>query len=292
MFGINKKKKQQAALQERAEDLLSTIRVNAEFANKARSFDFFIESYDEVIKAAEELAEIDKQTVLTGINGNIQHECSRLKRETQWHMRDALEREYDQVIEDSKHKYRNNRRLVEGCCYCFQENVEKYRNRFDKETEQFADNLLKKLFLKFNIPLDNSNTTTDLPQQGFSLSNGVFFFDDLEGTEFEYWCANLLRYNGYENVEVTQASGDQGVDIIAEKDEIRYAIQCKCYSADLDNTPIQEVFAGKDYYHCQIGAVMTNRYFTKSAKELAKATGVLLWDRDRIIKMINKTNQQ
>ena len=48
----------------------------------------------------------------------------------------------------------------------------------------------------------------------------------------------------FENVQVTQGSGDQGVDILAEKDEIRYAIQCKSYKGELSNKPIQEVYAG------------------------------------------------
>ena len=108
--------------------------------------------------------------------------------------------------------------------------------------------------------------------------------DFMEGHDFEYWCADLLRKIGFYNVEVTQGSGDQGVDILAVKDGIRYAIQCKCYSKDLGNTPVQEVSSGKmmPQYHCQVGAVMTNRYFTKGAQELAAATGTLLWDRDWI----------
>lgn len=108
--------------------------------------------------------------------------------------------------------------------------------------------------------------------------------DRMEGHEFEYWCASLLRRIGFVNVIVTQGSGDQGVDVLAEKDGIRYAIQCKCYSKDLGNKPVQEVNSGKlmPEYHCQIGAVMTNRYFTKGAKALAAATGTLLWDRDWI----------
>ena len=149
--------------------------------------------------------------------------------------------------------------------------------------------MLKKLSLKLN-PFDD-----ELPfkSEGEPSNNSVFGseyfydFDALEGHDFEYWCANLLRQNGFEDVEVTQGSGDQGVDIVAEKDDIRYAIQCKCYSKDLGNTPIQEVSAGKVFYQCQIGVVMTNRYFTQSAKDLAKATGTLLWDRERIIRMMN-----
>lgn len=115
--------------------------------------------------------------------------------------------------------------------------------------------------------------------------------DLMEGHEFEYWCASLLRKIGFSNVEVTQGSGDQGVDVLAEKDGIRYAIQCKCYSKDLGNKPVQEVNSGKmmPEYHCQIGVVMTNRYFTKGARDLADATGTLLWDRDWIKSHIQST---
>ena len=112
--------------------------------------------------------------------------------------------------------------------------------------------------------------------------------DAMEGHDFERWCAEVLRGNGFSNVEVTQGSGDQGVDILAEKDGIKYAVQCKCYSSDLGNKPVQEVNAGKMIYRCQIGAVMTNRYFTSGAKQAAEATGVLLWSRDDVEKMAQK----
>lgn len=108
----------------------------------------------------------------------------------------------------------------------------------------------------------------------------------MEGHEFEYWCAELLRKNGFTDVEVTKGSGDQGVDVLAVKDGIRYAIQCKCYSSNLGNGPVQEVNAGKSLYRCHVGVVMTNRHFTPSAKELATATGVLLWDRDKLEEML------
>lgn len=106
--------------------------------------------------------------------------------------------------------------------------------------------------------------------------------DLMEGHDFEIWAAGVLREMGFHQVTVTQASNDQGVDVLAEKDDIRYAIQCKRYTADLGNTPVQEVHAGKDYYHCHVGVVLTNRYFTANAKALAAQTGTLLWDRDWI----------
>ena len=121
-----------------------------------------------------------------------------------------------------------------------------------------------------------------LSEADFELSR----IDSMEGHDFEHWCAELLEENGFSNVEVTVGSGDQGVDVLAQKDGIRYAIQCKCYSKDLGNKPVQEVNTGKVLYRCQIGVVMTNRYFTKGAKDAADATGVLLWDRDKLKQMM------
>ena len=108
----------------------------------------------------------------------------------------------------------------------------------------------------------------------------------MEGHDFEYFCAQLLRNNGYQNVEVTRGSGDQGIDIIAYRDGIKYGIQCKCYSSDIGNKAVQEAFAGKAYYACHIGVVLTNRYFTKSAVELAEKNGILLWDRNKLLSMM------
>lgn len=123
-----------------------------------------------------------------------------------------------------------------------------------------------------------------------SLGSDVFRsnIDNMNGHEFEHWCAELLERNGFENVEVTPGSGDQGVDVLAEKGGVKYAIQCKCYSHDLGNSPIQEVESGRIYYGCHVGVVMTNRYFTQGAKKLAQKTGTLLWDRDCIEKMVKK----
>ncbi len=113
-------------------------------------------------------------------------------------------------------------------------------------------------------------------------------FDDMEGHAFEYFCADLLSKNGYSDIEVTKGSGDQGIDIIAHKDGIKYGIQCKCYSSDIGNKAVQEAFSGKAFYGCHVAAVITNRYFTPSAKALAEKNGVLLWNRDRLKELISQ----
>lgn len=115
--------------------------------------------------------------------------------------------------------------------------------------------------------------------------------DGMDGHSFEWLCADLLRCDGFIDVTVTPGSGDQGVDIVAQKDGVRYAIQCKCYSSDLGNKPVQEVYAGKEMYGCQVAAVMTNRFFTSGAKQLAEKTRVLLWDRNYLTRLVEKSKE-
>ena len=68
--------------------------------------------------------------------------------------------------------------------------------------------------------------------------------DDMDGFDFEYYCADLLVADGFIDVQVTRSSGDYGVDILAEKDGVTYAIQCKRYSGLVGVKAVQEKAGG------------------------------------------------
>ena len=89
--------------------------------------------------------------------------------------------------------------------------------------------------------------------------------DAMEGHDFEYFCADLLEDHGFKSVEVTRGSGDYGVDVLAEKEGVTYAVQCKRYDGPVGVKAVQEAYAGRDYYDRMVGAVMTNQYFTEPA---------------------------
>lgn len=112
--------------------------------------------------------------------------------------------------------------------------------------------------------------------------------DLMEGHDFEYYCAELLKGRGFQEVEVTRGSGDYGIDILAEKDGVTYAIQCKCYTAPVGVKAVQEAYAGRDYYDRMVGAVLTNQYFTQPAVEAAKKLKILLWDRGYLESMMEE----
>jgi HJR/Mrr/RecB family endonuclease len=117
-------------------------------------------------------------------------------------------------------------------------------------------------------------------------SEGIISVDNMEGHDFEKFCARLLSQIGYEKVDVTRGSGDQGIDIIAYKDGVKFGIQCKCYTSDIGNKAVQEAYSGKSFYNCHVGVVLTNRYFTRAAIELADKNGILLWDRGKLLDLI------
>ena len=108
----------------------------------------------------------------------------------------------------------------------------------------------------------------------------------LDGPEFEAYVALVLKDNGFKHVALTKGSGDQGVDILAERNSRTYAIQCKNYAGAVGNFAVQEAYAGAQFYGCEVAAVICPGEFTRGAKELAGSTGVLLWDGKKLSHMM------
>lgn len=113
--------------------------------------------------------------------------------------------------------------------------------------------------------------------------------DKMTGIEFESFVKNLLQKLGYQNVQTTKASGDEGVDIIAYSNRKKIAIQCKRYNNKVTNSAIQEVFSGKHFYNCQEAYVITNWYFTQNAINLAKKLKVKLIDRKSLFDLVEQS---
>jgi Predicted endonuclease distantly related to archaeal Holliday junction resolvase and Mrr-like restriction enzymes len=126
---------------------------------------------------------------------------------------------------------------------------------------------------------------TRTPQEASKIS--IDDIDLMDGHEFEYFISTLFTKMGY-STKVTKGSGDQGIDVIAEKNLIKIGIQAKCYSNSITNKAVQEVVAGVKHYNLNKAIVVTNNYFTDSAMELANSNDVILWDRTILKEKINE----
>lgn len=92
-------------------------------------------------------------------------------------------------------------------------------------------------------------------------------------SDFEGACAAVLRSHGW-TASTTKGSGDQGADVIAEKDGRKLVLQCKLYTGVVGNKSIQEAIAARIFYHADLAAVVCKTSYTKSANQLAQASGV------------------
>ena len=101
------------------------------------------------------------------------------------------------------------------------------------------------------------------------------FHADMSPEEFERYCASVLRERKWD-ARVTPPSGDQGVDIVADKRGLRIVIQCKKYSKPVGNRAVQEIVAGIAHRDAQRGVVVATSGYTSSAIKLAASNEVLL----------------
>jgi restriction system protein len=94
--------------------------------------------------------------------------------------------------------------------------------------------------------------------------------------DYEHHCADVLRRSGW-SAEVTGMSGDQGIDVLARRDGLSVAVQCKLlFSRPVGNKAVQEAHAAAGYVETSHAAVVSNAPFTRSAEALADKLGVLL----------------
>lgn len=126
-----------------------------------------------------------------------------------------------------------------------------------------------------------------------------------DGRAFEDYIANLYRAQGLEAYTTTELRemgklplsvmnqsgvGEQGVDVVVfvktAEGKKKIIIQCKHYSSNVGNKAVQEITSAMRLYEAHKAVVITNRYFTKPAKNLALANDVLLIGRNELPNLV------
>lgn len=268
-----------------ANKLADRINTNADLMNKSTDFGEYISLYIDNSLNAECLEKIR--------NSMDDHryipffDYDKFQEEFQWHLRNCMERNKNRIIRDANGLYLNWPEKTQEECQKFRDNFDKYILLFNDGTKSFAHKMMLQLRQCCGIP--SLGTSQEQPDIASDILDSLDF-DRMDGTDFEYFCADVLRGNGYQNVIVTKRSGDQGADVIAERDDVRYAFQCKRYDGNVGNAAVQEALAGKKIYKCHVGVVLTNSEFTQSAIEAATSTDIILWNRSMLLHLIEKAS--
>lgn len=158
--------------------------------------------------------------------------------------------DYGKIIKDDRYTEINE----------FLESIEGFKTRNFQKTDEAAS-----LVLSFLEQVESKLREMDFDPSSIP--------DD--GLAFEHWVASNLKKFDWD-AKATVGSGDQGLDVLAEKDGVKVGIQCKLYAGNVGNKAVQEVIAAKTHFDLDEVCVLTNSNYTKSAKELAQSSGVLL----------------
>lgn len=97
------------------------------------------------------------------------------------------------------------------------------------------------------------------------------------GLDFEHRCLEALRIAGYK-AEPTAKTADFGADVIASKEELTFAIQCKNLNRPAGVKAVQEVVGALHHYVVDYGVVCSASGFTEVAARLAASNQVILCD--------------
>ena len=155
--------------------------------------------------------------------------------------------------------------------------------KWQNEIDHFMQNVIRPVTGEIDILGKNYNRVRDAINDatGNYQSHGLYKPGATTPVEYEQMVASLLRGRGWET-RLTAATGDQGIDVIAEKAGVKLVIQCKLYSKPVGNAAVQEAIAGRSFEQADHAAVVSNIGFTRAAKQLASASNVFLLHHDQL----------
>jgi len=121
------------------------------------------------------------------------------------------------------------------------------------------------------------------------INSGIDKIDKMTGIEFEKFLEHFMQKLGYKIIKRTNKTGDFGADlIIKDNTDMKIAVQAKRHKNKVSLRAVQEVSAAKGYYDCPKGMVITNSHLTHPAKQLARKNNIEYWERNTLIKKLNK----
>lgn len=144
-----------------------------------------------------------------------------------------------------------------------------------------------------NIPITKINEDETIEEE--HSGDLISLLQKLSASGFERICKRLLTECGFQQVEVTGRSGDNGIDgigLLEINDLVTFKVlfQCKRYKESVGSGQVRD-FRGAMQGRAEKGIILTTGYFTSEAKIEAKRDGVPpieLVDGDKLVELFEK----
>lgn len=96
--------------------------------------------------------------------------------------------------------------------------------------------------------------------------------------KFEFLAGEYLKQEGFK-IEITQGVADWGVDVFAEKDGVKYAVQAKMYGdckTKINRRMMMELYGVMRYFDCQKAMIIYNGCVMPDAVKVAEKLDIQL----------------
>jgi hypothetical protein len=120
-------------------------------------------------------------------------------------------------------------------------------------------------------------------------------FDTMTGYEFEKFVYDIFIKLGF-RVQITKASGDGGIDLIAHHDGLifkgKYLIQCKRWKNNVGEPELRDLYGTTVSENALKGILVTTSSFTKQAQEFSRGKNLELIDGVGLSKLIESIQDE
>ncbi|MBI4826151.1 MAG: restriction endonuclease [Nitrospirae bacterium] len=93
-------------------------------------------------------------------------------------------------------------------------------------------------------------------------------------------------------IEWVNHNNDHEVNMLIVKNGVKVLFRAVRNQGKIGWKPIQESLDAMRFHECHELIMVTNKYFTFRAREFAEENGVVLWDRDKLIKNLFDTKEE
>ncbi|MDF2893191.1 MAG: restriction endonuclease [Clostridia bacterium] len=110
--------------------------------------------------------------------------------------------------------------------------------------------------------------------------------ENMSGIIFEEFLLEHFKHLGYTGY-LTPRTENYGADLVLQKDEIKVVVQSKRWKSNVGADAVEQVIKAVKHYDAGKGMVVTNSFFTEGATELANSNEIELWDRTKLVEIID-----
>ena len=189
-------------------------------------------------------------------------------------------RRWEEVKNFYQTEYVNFRKDIEATPKFFSEVLQIIEEMLHRTEKEQRINILKR---RVSILIEKAATSKEI-----LLSSNFSFMSPYD---FEEFVAKLFDKMGYKTT-TTSKTGDYGVDVVAENDFERVAIQCKKYHEgnSVGNQTVQMLLGAMQLQGLKAdrGIIVTTSRFTKQAYRQAESNNLELWDKDILHQAVRK----